>query len=85
MRKTLELEVDNYVGFCDDGHVEHLTFVGVSDDPIMHSIRSLEDMTLEFLDMRSIKGKLSDYHRDEAKALMNALEDSLALVKAALK
>jgi len=85
MKKTLELEVYNYVGFCDDGHVEHLTFVGLSDDPIMQSIRSLEDMTLEFLEMRSIKGKLAEYHRDEAKELMNALEDALALVKAALK
>jgi hypothetical protein len=51
----------------------------------MQSLVTLEGMTLEYLDMRSIKGKLAEYHKEDAKELMNALEDALALVKAALK
>ena len=49
MNKTIEIEVDDYVGFCDDGSVEHCSFIGASDDPVIQSVRTLESMALEFL------------------------------------
>ena len=85
MNKTIEIEVDDYVGFCDDGSVEHCSFIGASDDPVIQSVRTLESMALEFLELRSTDGKFDQRDKPQADALCNALEDALALIRAATK
>jgi hypothetical protein len=45
--------------------------------------KKLEDLVLEFIDLRQVSGKYSDAHNPERQALMNALEDCLALLKQA--
>lgn len=85
MNKTIEIEVDDYVGFCDDGSVEHCSFIGASDDPVIQSVRTLESMALEFLELRSTDGKFDQREKHQAEALCNALEDALALIRAATK
>ena len=83
--KTIELEVDSYVGFGDEGTVEHWAFVGPSDTPIMHTVVKLEAMAQEFIDMHQVDGKIAEYHFREASALCNGLEDAIALIKAAMR
>jgi hypothetical protein len=79
----LELEVDTYVGLGDGGNVECLIFTDDSPTPAMSIDKKLEDLVLEFIDLRQVSGKYSDAHNPERQALMNALEDCLALLKQA--
>ena len=79
----LEIEVHNYVGFTNEGYVEHAMFIGNSDFPDLQKVVKLEDMVLEFIEMRQVNGKIADYHAREKTNLMMALEDCLALLKQA--
>jgi len=45
--------------------------------------KKLEDLVLEFIELRQSNGKYSAAHNPERKELMNALEDCLALLKQA--
>ena len=79
----LELEVDTYVGMGDSGNVECLIFTDDGSRPAMSIDKKLEDLVLEFIELRQVNGKYSDAHNRERKELMNALEDCLALLKQA--
>ena len=79
----LELEVDTYVGMGDSGNVECLIFTDDGSRPAMSIDKKLEDLVLEFIELRQSNGKYSDAHNTERKELMNALEDCLALLKQA--
>jgi hypothetical protein len=79
----LELEVDTYVGMGDSGNVECLIFTDDGSRPAMSIDKKLEDLVLEFIELRQVNGKYSDVHNPERKELMNALEDCLALLKQA--
>ena len=79
----LELEVDTYVGMGDSGNVECFIFTDDGSRPAMSIDKKLEDLVLEFIELRQVNGKYSDDHNSERKELMNALEDCLALLKQA--
>jgi len=79
----LELEVDTYVGMGDSGNVECLIFADDDSVPAMSIDKKLEDLVLEFIELRQSNGKYSAAHNPERKELMNALEDCLALLKQA--
>ena len=79
----LELEVDTYVGLGDGGNVECLIFTDDSSSPAMTVDKRLEDLVLEFIELRQSNGKYSAAHNPERQALMNAFEDCLALLKQA--
>jgi len=79
----LELEVETYVGLGDSGNVECLIFTDDSSSPAMIVDKKLEDMTLEFIQLRQVYGKFHPDHEAQRQALMNAFEDCLALLKQA--
>jgi len=79
----LELEVDTYVGLGDGGNVECLIFTDDSPTPAMTVDKKLEALTLEFIELRQAHGKFHPDHEAQRQALMNALEDCLALLKQA--
>jgi hypothetical protein len=79
----LELEVDTYVGMGDSGNVECLIFTDDGSRPAMSIDKKLEDLVLEFIELRQSNGKYSAAHNLERQELMNALEDCLALLKQA--
>ena len=79
----LELEVDTYVGLGDGGNVECLIFTDDGSRPAMSIDKKLEDLVLEFIELRQSNGKYSAAHNPERQTLMNAFEDCLALLKQA--
>jgi hypothetical protein len=79
----LELEVDTYVGLGDSGNVECFIFTDDGSRPAMSIDKKLEDLVLEFIELRQSNGKYSAAHNPERQELMNAFEDCLALLKQA--
>jgi len=58
----LELEVDTYVGLGDGGNVECLIFTDDGSRPAMSIDKKLEDLVLEFIELRQSNGKYSAAH-----------------------
>jgi hypothetical protein len=80
----LKIKVENYVGFSDDGDVEYCCFVGNGDTPIIDQKVSLKKMINEFIDVRSVMGKLPTDHFKEAQKLLDVMEEGIKTLKATM-
>ena len=81
----MKFKVENDVGFDDEGLIEASLFVGNDDNPVIDEKFSMREMVEEFLDIRSINGKLAEAHKQQAKILMDTFEKSMKMIQDALK
>jgi len=80
----LKIKVENYVGFSDDGDVEYCCFVGSDDTPIIDQKVSMKKLINDFIDIRSVMGKLPTENFKEAQKLLDVMEEGIKTLRATM-